>query len=188
MHFGPDEFDVVDGPRMMTIRVTQHVPNYIEMAYPHVEQVDTLEAALALPWVKVWEQPFKGQRFIGWRRSDNKLMSLYGAADHWWVVAFVTPSSALMRVRWAVHKYGIDPAKIVLLSRGGTASWYGIEGARYVDVFDHCSIDEFRSHTAASMKQRTLRLFDRTLIRRVVGSIGGAGLLHPGIMYALFMP
>jgi hypothetical protein len=39
-------------------------------------------------------------------------------------------------VRWAVDKFRIDPARVTLLSRGGTASWYGIEGARYLDVFE----------------------------------------------------
>src|SRR5688572_28759286 len=39
------------------------------------------------------------------------------------------------------------------------------------------------------MKQRTLRLFDRSLIRRVARSMGERpGILHPAIMYALFMP
>ena len=92
-------------------------------------------------------------------------------------------------VRWAIHKFRIDPARITLLSRGGTASWYGIEGARYRDVFELNSPEQFRAGTAQAMKQRTLRLFDRTLIRRVANSMGERpGLLHPAIMYALFMP
>ena len=92
-------------------------------------------------------------------------------------------------VRWAVRKFRIDPARITLLSRGGTASWYGIDGARYLDVFELYSAEEFRARTSEAMKQRTLKLFDRTLIRRVAGSMGERpGLLHPAIMYALFMP
>lgn len=92
-------------------------------------------------------------------------------------------------VRWAVHKYDIDPARITLLSRGGTASWYGIEGARYLDVFDLHSPEEFRARTSDDKKQRTLRLFDRALIRRVATSMDQRpGVLHPALMYALFMP
>lgn len=92
-------------------------------------------------------------------------------------------------VRWAVAKFGIDPSRITLLSRGGTASWYGLEGTRYLDVFELSSPDEFRRETAEAKKQRTLRLFDRTLIRRAVQSLGGRpGVLHPAIMYALYMP
>lgn len=92
-------------------------------------------------------------------------------------------------VRWAVAKFGIDADRITLLSRGGTSSWYGLEGARYLDVFDLCSPEEFRRETADAKKQRTLRLFDRTLIRRAVRSLGGRpGVLHPAIMYALYMP
>jgi hypothetical protein len=91
-------------------------------------------------------------------------------------------------VRWAVDKFRIDPARVTLLSRGGTASWYGIDGARYLDVFELSSVDEFRTRTA-DKKQRTLRLFDRELIRRVAGSMSERpGVLHPAMMYALFMP
>jgi hypothetical protein len=92
-------------------------------------------------------------------------------------------------VRWAVHRYGVDPAKVTLMSRGGTASWYGLEGARYVDVFEHRSPEEFRSHTTAVRKQRRLRLFDRRLIRDAARSMPERpGIVHPAMMYALFMP
>jgi hypothetical protein len=92
-------------------------------------------------------------------------------------------------VRWAVRKFNIDPSRITIVSRGGTASWYAIEGARYLDVFELSSPSEFRTETAQARKQRTLRLFDRTLIRRVVAANGGPmALLHPAMMYRLFMP
>jgi hypothetical protein len=92
-------------------------------------------------------------------------------------------------VRWAVHRFSIDPARITLLSRGGTASWYGIDGARYLDVFELRSPDQFRAHTTDTKKQRTLRLFDRGLIRDVSREVGERpGVLHPAMMYAVFMP
>lgn len=92
-------------------------------------------------------------------------------------------------VRWAVKRFAIDPARVTLVSRGGTASWYGIDGARYLDVFELCSPDQFRTHTAVTKKQRTLRLFDRSLIRRCAASMGERpDLLHPAMMYAVFMP
>ena len=92
-------------------------------------------------------------------------------------------------VRWAVDKFGIDPARLTILSRGGTASWYGIEGVRYLDVFELCSPDEFRAGTADDKKQRTLHAFDRRLIRQVARSMSERpAVLHPALMYALFMP
>lgn len=92
-------------------------------------------------------------------------------------------------VRWALHRYGVDPATVTLLSRGGTASWYGLDGARYVDVFDLRSPEEFRSHTIDARKQRRLTLFDRGLLRQVARSMDTrAGIVHPAMMYALFMP
>ena len=92
-------------------------------------------------------------------------------------------------VRWAVNKFGIDPARITILSRGGTASWYGIEGARYEDVLSLVSADEFRAHTEEAKKQRRVRFFDRRLIRRVARTLGErTGVLHPALMYALYMP
>lgn len=92
-------------------------------------------------------------------------------------------------VRWAVEKFRIDPDRITLLSRGGTASWYGIEGAHYLDVLELCSPDEFRQRTVKERKQRTLRLFDRQLIRQARQRMDRrASVLHPAMMYALYTP
>jgi hypothetical protein len=92
-------------------------------------------------------------------------------------------------VRWAVAKFAIDPKRITILSRGGTESWYGIAGARYQDVFELVTQEEFRAHTEEAKKQRRLRLFDRNLIRRVARTLGErTGVLHPAMMYALYMP
>jgi hypothetical protein len=92
-------------------------------------------------------------------------------------------------VRWALRKFSVDPARVTLLSRGGTKDWYGIGDARYLDVFDLCRPDEFRTRTAEAKKQRTLRLFDRDLIRRAWRTMGSrSGALHPAMMYALYMP
>ena len=92
-------------------------------------------------------------------------------------------------VRWAVEKFRINPDRITLLSRGGTASWYGIDGAHYLDVLETCSPDEFRQRTLKERKQRTLQLFDRQLIRQALRGMGGrASLLHPAMMYGLYTP
>ena len=92
-------------------------------------------------------------------------------------------------VRWALGHAGIDPSRVTVLSRGGTASWYAGLGQDYAEVLDHTTPDEFRERTAVSRKQRGLTAFDRDLLRRVQRARGTAyGLIHPAMMYALFYP
>ena len=93
-------------------------------------------------------------------------------------------------VRWVVAHYEIDPARLIICSRGGPESWYhGICG-RYVDVFSVSEASEFRLQTEATPKQRTLRSFDRAILRRARAKLdaGPMSLLHPALMYHLFMP
>ena len=94
-------------------------------------------------------------------------------------------------VRWAVRKFRIAPERVTIVSRGGTASWYGIDGANYIDVFTCCDVDEYRGRTADEQKkQRAMRSFDRDLVRRVRARLGGTrvSLLHPALMYSIYMP
>ena len=94
-------------------------------------------------------------------------------------------------VRFVVRKYRIHPERLTIVSRGGTAAWYGIAGAKYVDALSLVRPEEFRTRTAEDKKkQRVMRSFDRDLVRRVRTRIGGTGasLLHPALMYSLFMP
>ena len=93
-------------------------------------------------------------------------------------------------VRWAVEKFDLPAERLVVVSRGGTASWYGLTNSRYVDVFSVATPEEFRSRTEATKKQRGVSAFDRDVIGRVRASLGGGAtqLLHPALMYALFMP
>lgn len=92
-------------------------------------------------------------------------------------------------VRWAVERAAVDPGRIVVVSRGGTMSWYGGLGSRYVDLFEHMSPDTMRKITATQPKQRRVWTIDRLLIR-VVSRMGtrDAHLLHPSLMYDLFYP
>ena len=47
-------------------------------------------------------------------------------------------------VRWAAQEFHIDPARLVAISRGGTAGWYRPFVGRYHEVFDYVSREEFR--------------------------------------------
>ena len=93
-------------------------------------------------------------------------------------------------VRWFAAHYGVDPSRFVVVSRGGAEPWYDGVCGRYLDAFDLASPDDFRRHTAeVKKKQRTVRLFDRRLLRAAAGSAGGhVSLLHPALMYHLLTP
>jgi hypothetical protein len=93
-------------------------------------------------------------------------------------------------VTWAVREADINPDRLVIVSRGGPASWYAHLGGRYVDVFSSFRPDEFRSRTEAEKKQRGVGAFDRQILRRVIADtkIARPVFLHPGLMYRLFRP
>ena len=93
-------------------------------------------------------------------------------------------------VRWTVARYGINPERLRVVSRGGAGPWYGSLAARYSDVFSVCSPEEFRAATEAKKKQRLVGDFDADIVKRVMARTGlqRAELLHPGMMYRLFMP
>ena len=60
----------------------------------------------------------------------------------------------------------------------------------YTDAFEFFSPDEFRAGTEEAKKQRRVGSFDGELVRRVSAAHGfrRVDLLHPGMMYRLFMP
>jgi hypothetical protein len=93
-------------------------------------------------------------------------------------------------VRWVVTAYGISPSRLIVVSRGGTSSWYQGLGTQYMDVFSFVSPDEFREATEDAKKQRRVGEFDAEVVKRVVAAKGlsRADLLHPGMMYRLLMP
>lgn len=93
-------------------------------------------------------------------------------------------------VRWALGHAGIDPARVTVVSRGGTAAWYDGLARHYVDALDLATPEEFRRRTAENPKQRVMGAFDRELLRRAVRrpGPGAVSLVHPAMMYALLYP
>jgi hypothetical protein len=93
-------------------------------------------------------------------------------------------------VTWALQESAVSPDRIVVISRGGPASWYAHLGGRYVDVLSHVTPQEFRLHTEQHKKQRRMGPFDRQMVRTVIRETGldRPFLLHPGLMYKLFHP
>jgi hypothetical protein len=93
-------------------------------------------------------------------------------------------------VRWAIGHAAIDPARVTIFSRGGPRAWYDGLGVSYLDVLDLSTADEFRAATALGRKQRAMTAYDRELARRAGRRLGlsRAALIHPAMMYPLFMP
>jgi len=93
-------------------------------------------------------------------------------------------------LQWALATRGIDPGRVIAVSRGGAELWYSNVAGRYLDLLDVVSADEFRQWTETSKKQRDLRRFDIDALRRIRRRIGlpRLHLLHPLLMYRLFLP
>lgn len=99
-------------------------------------------------------------------------------------------------VRWCVERVRLDPERLIVMSRGGTASWYRPFATRYVDVFDQVTAETFRDQHDARVrnlgeqKQTRVTDFDRELIDDAMrrAHISEWSLLHPSQMYDLLNP
>ena len=50
-------------------------------------------------------------------------------------------------LRWFAERFDVDPDRLIVMSRGGTASWYRPFASRYVDVFDEVTPTRFAIST-----------------------------------------
>jgi len=92
-------------------------------------------------------------------------------------------------LRWVKAAFRLDPSRVVAVSRGGVASWYGGIADRYVEIWDHVEPAEFARRTGerGATKQLEISDFDRDVIRLVKTRLGGdVGVIHPSLMYRLF--
>ena len=91
-------------------------------------------------------------------------------------------------LQWVRETYPIDPARMIVISRGGVSSWYGHVASEYEDLFAGETPETFRAATEERKKQQRIGAFDRRVVRRVMQARGirQAHLLHPALMYALF--
>ena len=87
-------------------------------------------------------------------------------------------------VEWFRTRWRIAPERLVLVSRGGVDSWYGIPGAQYVDIFSLISPAAFRERTERD-EQREMTALDRDVLDMVAArcSLTEAVHLHPRLMY-----
>jgi hypothetical protein len=95
-------------------------------------------------------------------------------------------------LRWVMSAYRIPASRIVVMSRGGTASWYRDIGSRYIEVLDHIGPADLSGRAAAGqLKQRAVSDFDRDLVTKASEAVGlGAAVrvLHPSLMFRWFAP
>ncbi len=99
-------------------------------------------------------------------------------------------------LRWIKEKWQMDPERLTVVSRGGTALWYEGLSGRYLDVFDFTSPERFAARSAARweseqrQKQFVLRDEDEEIIAWARQRCGAADaeVLHPSLMYRLFGP
>jgi hypothetical protein len=94
-------------------------------------------------------------------------------------------------LRWVAAAYRIPPQRMVVMSRGGTDSWYSGLASRYVDVFDHAAPADLASRAAeGQLKQRDISPIDRRLVAAASNALhlGPVRLLHPSLMFRWFAP
>jgi len=99
-------------------------------------------------------------------------------------------------LRWFQDRYRVDADRIVAMSRGGVAEWYGDIAGRYVEIFDHLSPEEFgrrnrerhQREESGGQKQTSAGELDTELIGLAGRELGisGASMCHPSLMYRLF--
>lgn len=99
-------------------------------------------------------------------------------------------------LRWFQDRFRVDPERIVAVSRGGVADWYGGIAGRYVEIFDHLTPEEFgrrnrdrhQRQEAGGQKQTTPGQLDAHLIQAARESLclSDAAVCHPSLMYRLF--
>jgi hypothetical protein len=96
-------------------------------------------------------------------------------------------------LNWVREHRPFSADRLVVVSRGGCASWYRDIATHYVELFDYYTPEEFRQRseqrlTDGKAKPRTMSEFDRNTIKlvRQGAHLPQCDLLHPMYMYRLF--
>jgi hypothetical protein len=98
-------------------------------------------------------------------------------------------------VRWVQSQYRIPADRLVVVTRGGAASWYSDITANAVELFDLMSPEEYASGNAqrsaedrGTLKQFGVSPMDQRIVADAQRSIGASRtrVLHPSLMYQLF--
>ncbi len=98
-------------------------------------------------------------------------------------------------VRWVQAQYGVKAERLIVLTRGGAATWYGDITTRSVELFDILDPQTFATRNASraeefggTFKQWGRTPLDEELLTAAAGRLGLAAysVLHPSLMYRLF--
>lgn len=98
-------------------------------------------------------------------------------------------------VRWVQSQYDIPGDRLVVVTRGGAASWYSDITANAVELFDLMSPDEYAAGNAqrsvedrGTLKQFGVSSMDQAIVAEVQRRIGASRMqvLHPSFLYQLF--
>jgi CRISPR-associated Cas5-like protein len=97
-------------------------------------------------------------------------------------------------VRWFAARFHVAPERLLIVSRGGTASWYRPFAAGYRETFDYLTPEQFRQRhdervaVNGEQKQTQVLAFERELLRELTTDVQPRSMLHPSSMYGLFNP
>jgi hypothetical protein len=98
-------------------------------------------------------------------------------------------------VQWLVQEFKIPRERLMVVSRGGVASWYQGVADRYVDLFSHYSEADFRQRNAertavtGGQKHTAIGHFDHHIVNVLQDSRvleKEFEWIHPSLMYNLF--
>lgn len=95
---------------------------------------------------------------------------------------------------WFAERFRVAPERLLVVSRGGTASWYQPFAGAYREIFEYLSPEEFhRRHDErlavhGEQKQRRVLAFEHELLRELTTDVHPRRMLHPSTMYGLFNP
>jgi hypothetical protein len=159
-----------------------------ELRAASTRQHRMLSQALRLPTGRkrcAWTSAASGVASRGSPKARGRSWSVPGRARSDSSCSTGSPSSP-----GRCAKPTVNPDRLVIVSRGGPASWYAHLGGRYVDVLESVTPENSAGRTEAQKKQHGVGAFDREILRRVIEAekLERPALLHPGLMYRAFRP
>jgi hypothetical protein len=98
-------------------------------------------------------------------------------------------------VRWIQSQHDIPPDRLIIVTRGGAASWYSDITTNAVELFDLMSPDEYAAGNTqrsaedrGTLKQFVISSMDQRIVAEVQRRVGASRtqLLHPSLLYQLF--
>ena len=96
-------------------------------------------------------------------------------------------------VRWAVERSGLDPGRLVAITRGGAAVWYTDLAATSLDILEYMTLEEVASgrqevDVQSGRVQKSMTSLDREVVRIVKQFLDARNVrvLHPSVMLRAF--